>query len=103
MPDDAPLFTDEWKARTLVHSGGLEETLRELAGKRGVLSVMIEAGGKLSAAMFAAGLVDEAVIYHAPVLCGGGTLPALAGGFPASVKLREVTWKNFGADLRMRG
>jgi diaminohydroxyphosphoribosylaminopyrimidine deaminase/5-amino-6-(5-phosphoribosylamino)uracil reductase len=103
MPDEAPLFTDEWKNRTLIRSGGLEETLRELARERGVLSVMLEAGGKLSAAMFAAGLVDEAVIYHAPILCGGGTLPALAGGFTESMELREVTWKNFGADRRVRG
>ena len=64
---------------------------------------MIEAGGKLSAAMFAAGLVDEAVIYHAPILCGGGTLPALAGGFTESIELREVTWENVGADRRERG
>jgi diaminohydroxyphosphoribosylaminopyrimidine deaminase/5-amino-6-(5-phosphoribosylamino)uracil reductase len=104
LPGDAPLFTDEWKDRTLIRSGGLEETLRGLAGERGVLSVMIEAGGKLSAAMFAAGLVDEAVIYHAPILCGGGTLPALAGeGFSQSMELREVTWERFGADLRVRG
>jgi riboflavin biosynthesis pyrimidine reductase len=103
MPDEAPLFTDEWKNRTLIRSGGLEETLRELARERGVLSVMLEAGGKLSAAMFAAGLVDEAVIYLAPILCGGGTLPALAGGFTESMELREVTWKNFGADRRVRG
>lgn len=104
LPGDAPLFTDEWKDRTLIRSGGLEETLRELASERGVLSVMIEAGGKLSAAMFAAGLVDEAVIYHAPILCGGGTLAALAGeGFPKSVELREVTWNRFGADMRVRG
>jgi len=103
MPDEAPLFTDEWKNRTLIRRGGLEETLRELARERGVLSVMLEAGGKLSAAMFAAGLVDEAVIYLAPILCGGGTLPALAGGFTESMELREVTWKNFGADRRVRG
>jgi diaminohydroxyphosphoribosylaminopyrimidine deaminase/5-amino-6-(5-phosphoribosylamino)uracil reductase len=103
LPGDAPLFTDEWNGRTLIRSGGLEETLRELASERGVLSVMLEAGGKLSAAMLAAGLVDEAVIYHAPILCGERTVPALAGGLPASVELREVTWKNFGADLRVRG
>jgi diaminohydroxyphosphoribosylaminopyrimidine deaminase / 5-amino-6-(5-phosphoribosylamino)uracil reductase len=104
MPDEAPLFTDEWKNRTLIRCGGLEATLRELARERGVLSVMLEAGGKLSAAMFAAGLVDEAVIYHAPILCGGGTLPALAGEvFPESVELREVTWERFGADRRVRG
>jgi diaminohydroxyphosphoribosylaminopyrimidine deaminase / 5-amino-6-(5-phosphoribosylamino)uracil reductase len=105
LPGDAPLFSDEWKDRTILRGrDDLEGTLRELARERGVLSVMLEAGGKLSAAMFAAGLVDEAVIYHAPLLCGGGTLPAMAGqGFPASVQLRDVTWERFGADLRVRG
>jgi diaminohydroxyphosphoribosylaminopyrimidine deaminase/5-amino-6-(5-phosphoribosylamino)uracil reductase len=102
LPSDAPLFTDEWNGRTLIRSGGLEETLRELASERGVLSVMLEAGGKLSAAMLAAGLVDEAVIYHAPILCGERTVPALAGISP-SMELREVTRECFGADLRVRG
>lgn len=105
LPNDAPLFTDEWKDRTLLRGRrDPEGTLRELAGERGVLSVMLEAGGKLSAAISAAGLVDEVVIYHAPILCGGGTLPALAGeGFPESIELREVTWERFGADMRVRG
>ena len=103
MPGDAPLFTDAWKDRTLIRSGSYEKTLRELARERGVLSVMIEAGGNLSAAMFAAGLVDEVVIYYAPILCGGGTLPALAGeSFSQSMDLREMTWERFGADLRVR-
>jgi diaminohydroxyphosphoribosylaminopyrimidine deaminase / 5-amino-6-(5-phosphoribosylamino)uracil reductase len=101
MPGEAPLFSDEWKDRTLIRCGGLEETLRELVRERGVLSVMIEAGGKLSAAMFAAGLVDEVVIYYAPILCSGDTLPALAG-FSKSMELREMTWERFDADLRVR-
>jgi len=103
MPGDAPLFTDTWKDRTLIRSGSYEETLRELARERGVLSVMIEAGGNLSAAMLAAGLVDEVVIYYAPILCGSGTLPALAGeSFPQSMDLHEMTWERFGADQRLR-
>jgi len=104
LPSEAPLFNDEWKNRTLIRSGGLEEALRGLVKEHGVLSVMIEAGGKLSAALLAAGLVDEAVIYHTPILCGGGTLPALAGEvFPESIELRDVTWENVGADRRERG
>lgn len=103
MPGDAPLFTDEWKDRTLIRSGDFEKTLRELVGERGVLAVMIEAGGKLAAAMFAAGLVDEVVVYYAPILCSGVTIPALSGGFSESVELVEVSWERFGTDLRMRG
>ncbi len=104
MPEEAALFSDEWKDRTLIRSReNPEEMLRALVKEQGVLSVMLEAGGKFSAAMFHAGLVDEAVIYYAPMLCGG-TVPALAGGgFPGSVLLGEISYKTFGSDLRVRG
>lgn len=58
IPEDAPLFTDEWRDRTLIRpSVDLEGTLRRLVAEQGVLTVMIEAGGVFSAAMFEAGLV----------------------------------------------
>jgi diaminohydroxyphosphoribosylaminopyrimidine deaminase/5-amino-6-(5-phosphoribosylamino)uracil reductase len=104
MPKEAALFSDEWKQRTLIRSReNPEEMLRALVEEQGVLSVMLEAGGKFSAAMIAAGLVDEVVIYYAPMLCGG-TIPALAGeGFPASVRLEGISSETFGSDLRVRG
>jgi len=103
LPQDTPLLSDEWKERTLIRgSADLEDTLRNLVSEQGVLSVMIEAGGTFSAAMIQCGLVDEAVIYYAPLLCGE-TIPALAGNaWPESVKLETVDWKNFGDDLRLR-
>lgn len=103
MPQDAALFSDEWKHRTLIRRReNPEELLRELVKEQGVLTVMIEAGGKFSAAMIAAGLVDEAVIYYAPMLCGG-TVPALAEeAFCASVTLGEISYKPIGNDLRIR-
>ena len=104
MPQDAAIFSDKWKDRTLIRSReNPEEMLRALVKEQGVLSVMLEAGGKFSAAMIAAGLVDEAVIYYAPLLCGG-TVPALSGeGFLGSVKLEEISYETFGSDLRVRG
>lgn len=104
MPLDAPLFSDEWKDRTLIRSkSNLEEILRGLVADQGVLSVMIEAGGKFAAAMLSAGMVDEAVIYYAPLVCGD-TVPALAGGdIRESLKLRNITHEQFGNDLKIRG
>lgn len=104
LPSDAPLFCDEAKHRTLVKSPeNLETMLKELVHDQGVLSVMIEAGGKFSAAMLRAGLVDEAVIYYAPILCGD-TVPALAGEeFPHSWNMREIHWEAFEGDLKLRG
>lgn len=101
MPLDAPLFSDEWKERTLLRSGDLEEILRRLVREQGVLSVMIEAGGKLSAAMIAAGLVDEAVIYHTPIVCGESAVDALVGvDFP---ELTGIHRETIGNDLKVRG
>jgi len=104
MPQDAALFSDEWKDRTLIRSReNPGKMLRALVKEQGVLSVMLEAGGRFSAAMINAGLVDEVVIYYAPILCGG-SIPALAGeGFPGSVRLEGISCEMFGSDLRIRG
>jgi diaminohydroxyphosphoribosylaminopyrimidine deaminase/5-amino-6-(5-phosphoribosylamino)uracil reductase len=104
LPADAPLFTDAWRDRTLVRSGGdLPSVLRRLAGEQGVLSLLVEAGGKLSAALFAAGLVDEVVVYLAPLLCGG-PVPALGGpGVAPAPALTAVEFARLGDDVRLRG
>lgn len=104
LPADAPLLSDPWKDRTLLRSSqDLPSMLKNLVREQGVLSVMIEAGGKFSAAMLRAGLVDEAVIYYAPILCGD-TVPALAGeAFSHSVKLTDIHSETFGEDLKLRG
>jgi diaminohydroxyphosphoribosylaminopyrimidine deaminase/5-amino-6-(5-phosphoribosylamino)uracil reductase len=104
LPQDAPLFTDEWRDRTLVRTGrDPAETLRRLVREQGVLTVMTEAGGIFSAALFETGLVDEVVIYYAPLLCGG-PVPALAGaGMPHALKLSETEFTRFGNDVRFRG
>lgn len=105
LPRDAPLFTDAWRERTLVRSSrDLTGTLRALARDQGVLTALVEAGGIFAAALFAEGLVDEAVIYYAPILCGPATTPALAGsGWPISLRLIETATQQLGGDLRLRG
>ena len=104
FPLGAPLFTDAWRERTLIRPGrDLAGALRALAREQGVLTAMTEAGGRLSAALFAAGLVDEVVVYVAPLVCGG-TLPALAGHpLPASLPLVETECVQLGNDFRIRG
>ncbi len=100
---DSAIFTDDSRERTLIRTrGDLTGTLRGLVREQGVLSVLVEAGGVFSAALFEAGLVDEAIIYYAPLLCGG-TLPGLAGsGWRESLHLDEVEFQRFGDDLRVR-
>jgi diaminohydroxyphosphoribosylaminopyrimidine deaminase/5-amino-6-(5-phosphoribosylamino)uracil reductase len=104
LPVDAPLFCDETKHRTLVKSPeNLETMLVDLVREQGILSIMIEAGGNFSAAMMRAGLVDEAVIYYAPILCGE-TVPALSGeAFSKSLKMKNARWETLGNDLKLSG
>jgi diaminohydroxyphosphoribosylaminopyrimidine deaminase/5-amino-6-(5-phosphoribosylamino)uracil reductase len=101
LPMDAPLFSG---GRALIRPRhDIEATLRNLVREQGVLSVMTETGGVFSAALFEAGLVDEVVIYYAPLLCGG-PVPALAGaGLPQSLRLEETEFIRLGDDIRFRG
>lgn len=103
MPTAAPLFSDAWKDRTLLRpSKDPASMLKHLVRDQGVLSVMIEAGGTFSAAMLDAGLVNEVILYYAPMLCGN-TVPALSGAtFPHSIRLENLNWKTSGPDLRLR-
>lgn len=104
LPQDSAIFRDAWADRTLLRPrGDLAGILRALVTEQGVLSVIIEAGGEFSAALFAEGLVDEAVVYLAPLLCGG-EIPALGGaGLAEKLALREVEFARIGEDVRMRG
>lgn len=104
LPADAALFSDEWLDRTLIRPcGDLAEMLRGLVKEQGILTVMVEAGGVFPAALFEAGVVDEIIVYYAPMLCGG-PLPGLAGcGLNESLHLDEVEFHQFGNDVRLRG
>lgn len=90
--------------RTLIRPrGDLIEILRNLVSEQGVLTVMVEAGGVFSAALFEAGLIDEVVVYYAPLLCGGPSPGLGGGGLHESLHLEEIDFKQFGDDVRVRG
>lgn len=101
---DRPESLPKQPDRTLIRPrADLPGTLRKLAIEQGVLSVLVEAGGVFSAALFEAGLVDEVVVYYAPMLCGGPS-PGLAGsGLKESLHLEELAFQQFGNDVRLRG
>ena len=103
LPQDAHLFSDAHRGRTLVFRGkSLRAVLRDL-GKRGCTTVMIEGGGKILGAAFDAGLVDRVQFYLAPLLCGG---PDVIGGSGAgstreSPGLENVSFRKIGPDIRI--
>jgi diaminohydroxyphosphoribosylaminopyrimidine deaminase/5-amino-6-(5-phosphoribosylamino)uracil reductase len=103
LPEDAHVFTDEHRERTLVYRGqSLRAVLRDL-GKKQITSVLIEGGGAVLGDAFDRRLVDRVHFYLAPLLCGG---PHAIGGRGAgstaeSLALRNVQAARVGPDLRL--
>ncbi|WOB48191.1 bifunctional diaminohydroxyphosphoribosylaminopyrimidine deaminase/5-amino-6-(5-phosphoribosylamino)uracil reductase RibD [Xanthomonas hydrangeae] len=90
-----------------LHAGrfDLSAVLASLA-ERGINEVHVEAGATLSGALLHAGLVDELLVYMAPVLLGDTARPLFAGlGIETmaqrhSLQLLDV--RQLGQDLRLR-
>lgn len=103
LPEEARVFTDEHRERTLVFRGASFETvLRDLAG-RGVMSVLVEGGGQIHAEAFSGGWVDEVVFYLAPLISGSGNPVVEAKAFcGGSISLDFVDCQQVGEDLRIR-
>jgi diaminohydroxyphosphoribosylaminopyrimidine deaminase / 5-amino-6-(5-phosphoribosylamino)uracil reductase len=64
-------------------TGDLGDVLDELGG-RDVLQVLVEGGAGVAGAFHRAGLVDDYVLYLAPVLFGGDDAPGLFSGAGAA-------------------
>ncbi len=87
-------------------SGGLDPgAVLVLLGARGMNEVQVEAGPRLAGALFAAGLVDELLLYVAPVLLGDTARPLLAlpplADLSARWRLAVVEQRPIGADWRL--
>src|SRR5690606_20510780 len=82
----------------------LDAVLALLAG-RGVNDLHVEAGATLAGALVKAGLVDELLLYVAPVLMGEKARPLLDGlGFTTMaqrLQMRIAEVRHLGDDLRL--
>ena len=82
----------------------LAQVLAEL-GKRGVNELQVEAGATLCGVLFSAGLVDELLLYVAPLFLGDAARPLLAlptlTDMAARWRLRVVEQRQVGDDLRL--
>ena len=106
VPESARLRTDEHRGRTLVFAGQrIENVLRTLVSERGVLTVLVEAGGRLVGRLLDEGWADELVVYLAPLLTGGPTPAAGGEGTPDlahRLRLARARFTRFGNDVRLR-
>ncbi len=85
----------------------LEDVLHDAAA-RGMMSVMIEAGGQINAYALEKRLVDRVYWFVAPRICGGTqAVPAVAGKgaelMAQAIELRSVKISSFDSDLLIEG
>ncbi len=100
LPATHQLFTDPHRDRTLVHRGITFAESLERLGSQGITSVMLESGGRLLSSALREGLIDEVILYFAPVLGGGKRFLALDDDV---VRLQQVEFTPFGDNMRVRG
>jgi diaminohydroxyphosphoribosylaminopyrimidine deaminase / 5-amino-6-(5-phosphoribosylamino)uracil reductase len=84
------------------------EPLMHALGKRDVQGLLVEGGATLAWSFVRDGLVDDAVVYLAPVLVGGAEAPGAVGGlgFTPIAAARTLTFdtvERFGRDVRLEG
>ena len=83
----------------------LDAVLQALASRRGINEVHLEAGPTLTGAMAAADLIDEWLLYMAPMLLGPGKPAAQLAPLMRLADARRFTWidsTQVGPDLRLR-
>lgn len=86
------------------HRVDLAALIDEL-GRRQVNELHLEAGATLGGAMLRAGLVDELLVYCAPILIGDGAPLAALGALPdlaSAPRFRFERVDRLGDDLRLR-
>jgi len=76
-----------------------------LLAERGINEVQVEAGATLAASFLEAGLVDELLLYVAPVVLGSGARPLFDGlnidSMGERLQMDVVESRRFGEDVRM--
>ena len=77
-------------------------------GRRGILSLLVEGGSELNAAMVTAKLVDHVRLYIAPLLLGGRNAKGLIGGdsparLASAIPLHHMVIRALGDDVVVEG
>lgn len=105
LPDHAPIFHDAGAENNVISSAPSFEMLCRELGSLGIVSLLVEGGGAVHGAAVDSHLVNEFVIYTAPVLFGAGT--TTIGGIGAadnesSLRLSICEVRKLGPDLRIQ-
>jgi len=82
--------------------------LFQVAGKRSIVTILVEGGSKLLGSLFDQHLVDKVLVFISPIIIGGNKAKTAVGGDGvASVVdalcLSQVDIKNFGDNILVSG
>jgi diaminohydroxyphosphoribosylaminopyrimidine deaminase / 5-amino-6-(5-phosphoribosylamino)uracil reductase len=101
-----PRGIDAQHAHVPVRAGRVDlDAVVRLLAERGINEVQVEAGATLAGAFLAAGLVDELLLYVAPVILGERARP-MFDGLPIDtmaerLRMRIVEARRIGDDVRL--
>ena len=82
----------------------LKSALTKL-GEMGINNLLLEAGSGLNGAMLEAGLIDEFIIYNAPVILGSDTKPMIEipiTKISEKIKLNILDIRKIGEDIKIK-
>lgn len=88
----------------LIQSRDLNQMLQELSGRE-INQLLVEAGPTLGTALIKAGIIDEIIIYQAPILLGSGKSWLQDLGISTlakSQKLNLISTENISGDIKAR-
>jgi diaminohydroxyphosphoribosylaminopyrimidine deaminase/5-amino-6-(5-phosphoribosylamino)uracil reductase len=81
--------------------------LFRLLGKREIVTVLVEGGGKLLGSLFDHNLVDKVLVFVSPIIIGGSGAAIVAGNgvdnMAKALRLSRVNIKCFGDDVLVSG
>jgi diaminohydroxyphosphoribosylaminopyrimidine deaminase/5-amino-6-(5-phosphoribosylamino)uracil reductase len=90
-------------------SGGLVDIveLLKLLGRREIVTVLVEGGGKLLGSLFDYHLVDKVLAFISPIIIGGYEAVSVGGNgvdnIAKALRLSQVGIKSFGDDILVSG
>src|SRR5690606_40630568 len=87
------------------HVTGVQTCALPIFAERGINEVMVESGATLAAAFLEAGLVDEVLLYVAPVLLGSNARPLFDGlnveHMSEVMHMETIETRQLGDDIRV--
>ncbi len=83
------------------------EDLLSLLREKGVISILVEGGGKTLGSFIDAKLVDKVYAFHAPILIGGEKAVSIGGKGAQTIQdalhLKDISYKKFDDNLLITG